>query len=213
VLIGDDTAIDALWRRQGSLGALFRDCNVDVVVTPGFSTWWADPPFAAIHAMARSAEFARSLGWQVPTVPTVVWRYLGDLDRWADWISATNAPAICVDLALRSVVTQEWAARGVAHLASLLAKSEEVLPRLLAHGPSTANRIRGIAEAWPGNITFLSHDPYRKAIAGRRLNLDMSYALATNHRREDLVEHNARIFNVAVGRIVATARQALLREA
>jgi hypothetical protein len=213
VLIGDDAAIDALWRRQGSLGALFRDCDVDLVVAPGFSTWWGDPPFAAIHAMARSAEFARSLSRQVPTVPTVVWRYLGDLDRWADWITAMNAPALCMDVALRSVIAQRWAARGVAHLAFRLAKSQGVLPRLLAHGPSTLDRIRAIAEAWPGDITFLSQDPYRKAIAGLRLDPDMSYAAATERRCEDLIEHNARIFNLAAGKLVATSRQALVREA
>lgn len=212
VLIGDDAAIDALWRRQGSLGALLRACDVDLVVAPGFSTWWGDPPFAAIHAMARSAEFARLLSRQVPTIPTVVWRYPGDLDRWADWLVATEAPAFCMDLALRSVVTQLWATRGVAHLASRLASSQ-ARPRLLAHGPSTRDRIRAIAEAWPGDITFLSQDPYRKAIAGRRLEPDMSYVPATDQRREDLVEHNARIFNVAAGEIVAATRPALVRGA
>lgn len=208
VLIGADPEIEALWGRQGSLGERLANFGVDLVVAPGYSTWWGDPAFSAIHSMARSAEFARTLSRYVPTVPTVVWQYPGDLDRWADWIAEYDAPSICMDLALRPGREQRWGIAGVMHLAARLSHLQPELPRLLAHGPSTADRISAVAEAWPGEITFLSHYPWRLAIAGRRLGSDMSCCNTNDSRDERLLEHNASMFNMAVRSIVDRVRRA-----
>lgn len=203
VLTGADMALERLWARSGEMGPSLRSFGVMIAIAPGYSTWWGDPPFSALHAMARSAYFARLLARSVVAVPTVVWRYPEDLDRWAAWLSDSDCHGVCLDLALRSPGAQQWGIEGVRRLADALVARGGAVPRLLALGPSNVERMRPVAEAWPGQLTFLSQEPWWAAHGDRLLAADLSYT--RNERRlsvESLLEANAATFASALAVLV-----------
>jgi len=160
---------------------------------------------AAVHAIARSAEMARLLSRELSTVPTVVWRYPGDLDRWVEWLSRTRCPAICIDLALRVDREALWVIDGVARLADKLHAGAEELPRLIAKGPSTPGRIVAAMEAWPGQLTVVSQDPWRQAYGGKRLSLpDWTYLPDEEQSVPQLLRSNLDAFEDGVTALYST---------
>lgn len=172
VLVGADKQLEFFWQRSHALARALADWGVPVVLAPGYSTWWEDPPAESLLSMARSAAVARILARHVPTIPCVVWRTGRDLSRWAEWLTTTRPSAVAVDLqTLRSEAGWAWAMAGIERLAELLVCP---LPRLVANGPSTLARVRAVGTAWAGPVTILSQNPWQKAISGQRLAADLS---------------------------------------
>ena len=196
VLHGRDGELDRLWHRLGAAEADFRAWNVPAVVSPAFSTWWTETPFASLVAMAKTAEAARVLGQRLPVVPSVVWRFERDLDRWAAWIIEEGAEAISVDLgSLRALAGWAWGIRGIARLGELLGAN---CPKLLANGPSTTSRIGQVVRAWPGVVVPMSQHPWQTARNGRKLNDDLTASPAPRFDTERLTHINADVFDTAV---------------
>jgi hypothetical protein len=170
VLLGVDQRLDRVWRRRRLLGAALVADDFAAAISPGFSTWRSDSPFASRIAMLQSALMAVELGRHLPTVPTIVWRYWNDLDQWAAWIANNRIRTIAVENgSVRN--DDEWLAAidGVRYLGEALVRRPYPLPRLLMSGPSTRQRITLAAAAWEGPLTIVSQTPWQ--LAGRRIAL------------------------------------------
>jgi hypothetical protein len=204
VLLGKDMELERAWERSGRLPRQLQVLAVPLVISPGFSTWWRDPPMSALHAMARSAYFAVLFSRRLPTVPTLVWRFRGDLERWACWLTSSHAEAFCMDLAVRDRREQGWALRGVADLASMLGEGVATDMRLVAYGPSTRDRMLAVMDNWPGELTFVSSNPWRQAQAGNCLLPDLTYRLDARRSIRDVLHHNIEAFDRGVAGLLAS---------
>lgn len=175
---------------------MLNESSVPMAVSPAFSTWWPDSPFASVLAMAKTAEAARVLAGYMPVVPSVVWRFREDLNRWAGWMRVSGPAAISMDLGtLRSGRAWSWATSSIEHLGELV---KDDAPRLLINGPSTLSRIADVMRAWPGAVTAMSQHPFQAARHGRRLNDDLSVSLAPAIDVEELAIRNCDVFHAAV---------------
>lgn len=199
VLLGRDDVLEKVWRQTGQLSADLTERGVTLVVTPGFSTWWTEPPFAALHAMARSAHLASLLVRQLPTIPTIVWRFRRDLDRWAEWIIECEPPMIALDYGtLRGEDVWRWGLTGLEHLVGRLVASGCAVPRLFAVGPSTAARVSELLDTWPTAVTIASARPWLAARHGCGLQPDF-HLRKVDLAFEELLPRNIAVFVSAVG--------------
>jgi hypothetical protein len=172
-----------------------------MVVGPAFSTWWVDPPFSSLLAMARTAEAATVLNDHVPVVPSIVWRFSEDLQRWASWLKQSGAKATCVDLGtLRTRSALSWALDAIVELGELLGRS---VPTLLVNGPSTPDRLHDVFAAWPGRVVPMSQHPWQLAQHGKLLNDELSASPAPGIHVNELAVLNADTFDRFVRRIAA----------
>lgn len=201
ILLGKDDLLERLWNRQYSVARSLAAWHVSLVVAPGYSTWWNDPPSESLVSMARSAEVARVLAQHLPTVPCVVWRHPDpDIERWAQWLNDSKCPAIAVDLQThRGKLVWRWGIYGVEKLAATL---NHPLPRILVNGPSSVARIRDVGAAWPGPITVMSSNPWQKATHGFVLDEDLIGHKAPELSVRELLDINMKRYEHAAARII-----------
>lgn len=198
VLLGRDEMLEKVWRQSGQLSADLIGRGVTLVVSPGFSTWWTEPPFASLHAMARSAHLASLLVRQLPTIPTIVWRFRRDLDRWAEWITECEPPMIGLDYGtLRGEDIWRWGITGLEHLVGRLVACGANVPRLFAVGPSTAARVSELFDTWPTAVTVASARPWLAARHGCGLQSDLTLR-KVDLRFDDLLAGNIQMFECVV---------------
>jgi hypothetical protein len=203
VLHGRDADLERLWNRRLETAQRFRSAEVPLVIGPAFSTWWTETPFASLRAIARTAEVARIVGHHVPVVPSVVWRFDEDLVRWAAWLTESDAEAVSVDLgSLRAKAAWRWGVRGLARLGDLLAPN---VPKLLANGPSTLDRIMEVIDAWPGVVVPMSQRPWQLARHGLALNDDFSISKDFSLTMAELMQINVDMFDRTVRSLVRHA--------
>lgn len=195
-LYGSDANLRRLARCEGTIGRRLASADVQVVISPAFSTWWDWSPFDSLTAMALSANFAITLAEHVPTIPTVVWRHRHDLVRWSEWIAVTGAEAIAVDLGtLRRADHWAWGMSGLAVLAEQLAM-RDATPRIVVHGPSTVGRMMDVRRRWAGRLTFASQAPWLLAAQGHRMDHDLQRSPSDDDRAELAMANQATFANV-----------------
>lgn len=199
VLLGEDRLLEHVWAKRGRLGQQLELAGFSSVVTPGFSTYWNDTPFASVVSIARSAQVAVALARHLPTIPTIVWRYHEDLDRWAAWIAAGEVETICLDLGpLAPASWFSWGLDAARYLSEACRQIGGTTPRLLAHGPFTLERFAAVHDAWRGPVTFASQQPWSRAIHGRELDAQLNNVIAdVRAPTTELLEVNAHNFEMA----------------
>jgi len=184
-LHGEDRLLEQLWKRAGFYADAFRD-RFEVVVAPAFSTWWEFTPLDGLVAVSRTAQMAAALARRLPTIPTVCWRNARDIVRWVGWLAKQPPSVICVHASTRrGKAAWSWGLEGIRILGECLVGVGMGDTALLAYGPSTAQRVREVSEAWPGRLMVASQHPYQLARSGRELD---GRKVATN--RDDLVLRN-----------------------
>jgi hypothetical protein len=206
---GDDGELLRLERRLGRRGPKLAAVGAGFVLGPAFSTWWPESPYTSVAAMSKSAHAACELAKHLPTVPAIVWRHRGDLDRWAAWIASTHARAIAVDLGtLRQKHRWRWAMQHVEHLQQACA-TFGWSPLLVVSGPSRPDRMRDVVAAWKSpDIVFVSPQPYRLSIAGRILDDELIAHYAPELAVSDLLKINLAMFERSAADAIAVARKA-----
>lgn len=191
VLVGSDRWIHSLWGRRGRLGQDLQKAGFSGVVAPAYSTYWSDTPFEGLIEVRRTLAMASILQRHLPVIPTLAWRNKKDLSRWADWLMASRASTIAVHLGMRPLNQWKWHLAGLEILAGQLG-SEDL--RLVAIGPSTIPRVSDVFLSWPGPVTIASQRPWHLAQQGRVLGDDLRPEKDLRMTREELVDHNARMF-------------------
>jgi hypothetical protein len=161
-----DRVLERMWKRRARLGSQLTGAGVSMVVAPGFSTWWPDPPFDGLHQIARTMEMARRLADELDTVPMLVWRTDKDVERWVKWLAPSAPEAVAIDMStFRTRDEWAWAVQKVRHLAQTL-EVFGLKPRLISVGPAAPNRLRDVREAWPHGLTVMSRFVWQLASAG-----------------------------------------------
>jgi hypothetical protein len=204
-LLGRDSDLEHLWNRRGSLGRMLRRKGYSTIVGPAFSTWLQDPPFSGVAAVARSAAVADALANELPTIPSLVWRTAVDIQRQVEWLGA-GVPQVTVDLGSRDDAHWGWLLNGVALLAAEFLGTLDRHPILIAHGPSTLDRIAQLCGTWQGRVIIASQMPYQVARSGYRLTTDFARVFDASVTRDELVAINAETFNTEVSRILVPSR-------
>jgi hypothetical protein len=189
-LAANDMTLERIWRRRSRLGSHLRNAGLELVIAPAFSLWWADPPYEGLHEIARTAEVAARLARHIATVPAVVWRTNTDIARWAEWLGPTSPGFIAVDFStLKRRIEWRWAMEGLRELAVRL-REHQILPHLVAVGPSAPSRLREVRDTWLGNITIASRSVWQISRAGIATHPDGTREKLLDFAFEDLLERN-----------------------
>jgi hypothetical protein len=197
-LLGRDADLEQVWGRRGRLGRDLSRKGYQLAVAPGFSTWFEDPPYAGIVAVARTASSAFSIARQLPTIPTVVWRTDFDIHRQITWLGSTTPPRwISIDLGVRDRSEFNWLVEGVKRIAGEF-QARGPCPSLIAYGPGTLYRIRLVQDAWPESVVIASQMPYLVSTSGHRLTEELVRLEAPEYTHSELIQLNAATFEHAV---------------
>lgn len=185
-----DTTLERIWRVRSKLGGRLHRAGVELVIAPGFSSWWQDPPFERLHEMVRTAEVAVRLAKAVPTAPAIVWRTQTDLMRWIDWLLPTVPAAIVVDAStLRRPEEWNWFISGLRTIAHEFADRGQT-PRLISVGPSALPKLHDLASVWPNALTVASKAVWQLSRARRFMGTQGSREVDLDSEFEGLLAFN-----------------------
>lgn len=173
---GEDPLVEGFWTRRTSENLVQRivDQGWDVVLAPNYSIYGNWPRAQHLISMRMSlllaAEFAQT---GVPTVPNVYWYRLEDLQRWGEWMTQYQPPAIAINLQTvrQSANWDSWALPGLHWLGT-----HTDVPVVIT-GLSRADRIEEAVEIFGARLTVVSQNPSQYALHG---------AVMTDHGREDI---------------------------
>ena len=202
VMHGADDQLVRLGDVEGQIGAGLLTAGLRFAIGPAYSTWTFWSPLDTLVGMRYSTHFVRVLSRHLPTVPSVIWKTHRDLQRWADWIEATGAQAVAVDLGtFRRPWEWSFASDGVSELDEELARRSSVV-RLFINGPSSIERLVELRSAWRGPMTFMSQHPWLVAQHGRILNDRLEEDQAVDAPFEELLRFNRQSFDRAVDSVI-----------
>lgn len=198
-LLGRDDDLERVWGRRGRLGRDLSRKGYRCVVAPAFSTWHDDPPYTGLVSIARTAEVARAMSRQIPTIPSLAWRTDLDIQRLVDWLARSQPiPWVAIDLGARHQPTFGWLLEGVARAADSFAEGIGLCPALVAYGPGTIEHIRSVLDVWPSRVVFASQAPYLLALNGQRIDAELTRHEAPEYHRTELLQLNSIAFEHAI---------------
>lgn len=162
---GEDQLLENTYGRLSTLAPHLAAGRFDLVIAPGFSVYWTDPPMENLVNLKRGLYWYHVLqSHGINAVPTIAWRFPGDIDRWAAWLGANpSVPQVAVDLQdCRSPA--DWLAMVEGFRYLVAAAPEHV--HFIVNGVAHAAKIRHLA-AVTNRLTFVTEQAFMKATKGQ----------------------------------------------
>jgi hypothetical protein len=135
----------------------------------------------------------------VPSVPLSPWV---NPQLWGQALK--GSPDIAIDFG--TVSLSQWG-RQMAIL-SMLGRAFDPIPRLVAYGVNSRQRIAKLTTAWPGDMIVVSRGPVDYASKGERLSYpDLKVSKDWSKSREDLIIENDRVLRAVVRDLIETVER------